>query len=340
MNNINFALIGCGNISRKHITEISKHGKLIAICDTEESKLNSIKLESFTPNKYTCIDEMLEVEKKLNIVAISTPNGLHAEQSIKCLNNGLHVICEKPMSLSSTDCGRMINASEKNNKRLFIVKQNRFNPPISALKSLLNDNILGKIYSVQLTCIWNRDISYYNNSWRGTLNLDGGILFTQFSHFIDIVYWLFGDFHVDCAKFNNYHHRGSIEFEDTAVVLASFMNGAIGTLNFSINSFEKNMEGSLTVIGENGTIKIGGEYLNKIEYQRIKNYSFTSTDYSRPANNYGSYIGSMSNHDLVYENVLDVLNNGASINTSNFEAFKTVEIIERIYRFSPFRKML
>lgn len=221
--------------------------------------------------------------------------------------------------------------AEQSNKRLFIVKQNRFNPPIAELKKIISNNTLGKILNIQLSCFWNRNEDYYKNSWKGTKDLDGGTLFTQFSHFVDLLYWLIGDVEEVHAIGENLIHENIIEFEDTGVICLKFNNGALGTINYTVNSYNKNMEGSLTVFGSKGTIKIGGQYLNELEYQNIEGYEIKDLPKGNSANNYGQYQGSMSNHDRVYENVINVLQNNASIATNGFEGLKTVEIIEKIY---------
>ncbi|HEY1213926.1 MAG TPA: Gfo/Idh/MocA family oxidoreductase, partial [Bryobacteraceae bacterium] len=207
-----------------------------------------------------------------------------------------------------------------------------YNPPVAAVKRLLDEDRLGKIYSIQLNCFWNRNPDYYHNSWKGTLKLDGGTLFTQFSHFIDLLYWLIGDVDTVQAYLGNFHHQGIIEFEDTGVVILKFVNGAVGAVNYTVNSYGKNMEGSLTIFGEKGTVKIGGQYLNELEYQNIDGYRIENLPEGNKANNYGNYQGSMSNHDKVYDNLVEVLQNNASISTSSFEGLKTVEIIEKIYK--------
>jgi predicted dehydrogenase len=256
---------------------------------------------------------------------------MHAQHSIQALKGGFHVLCEKPMALSVHDCGEMINTAERANKRLFIVKQNRFNPPVAAVKNMIDEGKLGKIYSVQLNCFWNRNNEYYKNSWKGTKDMDGGTLFTQFSHFIDLLFWIVGDVKEVNAYLGNYHHHDIIEFEDTGVVSLKFYNGAVGTINYSVNSFDKNMEGSLTIFGEKGTIKIGGQYLNELEYQSIDSYEIKDLPPGNPPNNYGKYMGSMSNHDKVYKNLVEVLNNNGVIATNGYEGLKTIEIIDKIY---------
>jgi predicted dehydrogenase len=327
---IKFGVVGCGRIAQRHAEHILNYGRLVAVCDNVTSKAEEFAIK-FNTRAYSSIEELLAAELEIDVISICSPNGLHAEHSIKALNAGFHVLCEKPLAIDVHDCGEMIKAAEKANKRLFAIKQNRFNPPVSAVKLAIDGGHLGKIYSVQLSCFWNRNNDYYSNSWKGTKDLDGGTLYTQFSHFVDLLYWLIGDVRNVKAFTGNYAHEGIIEFEDTGVVALEFHNGAIGTINYTVNSFEKNMEGSLTIFAEKGTVKIGGQYLNELEYQNIKDYRIENLPEGNKPNNYGSYFGSMSNHDKVYENLIHVLQNNATISTNAFEGLKTVEIIDKIY---------
>ncbi len=331
MRKIKFALIGCGRIAQRHAEHIAKVGELVAVCDVAIDKAETIGAK-YNAKVYNDINELLKNEKSVDVVSICTPNGLHATHCIKALRSGFHVLCEKPMAINVHDCGEMIKEAEKANKRLFAIKQNRFNPPVAAVKDAIDRGIFGKIYSIQLTCFWNRNADYYENSWKGTSDLDGGTLYTQFSHFIDLLYWMIGDVKRAYALMGNFAHQGIIDFEDTGVVALEFYNGAIGTVNYTVNSYDKNMEGSLTIFAENGTVKIGGQYLNELEYQSIKNFEFKDIPEGNKANNYGNYVGSMSNHDKVYENLVDVLLNGGAIATNSFEGLKTVEIIDKIYQ--------
>lgn len=331
MGDLRFAIIGCGRIAQRHAEHMQAHGKIIAICDTNEERKNALA-QKYGSRAYHSVDELVSAEKELDIISVCTPNGLHARQSIQCLEAGMNVLCEKPMALTTSDCRQMIEAAEKAKKYLFIVKQNRFNAPVAELKKIIEEGRLGKIVNVQLNCFWNRNDKYYETSeWKGKKELDGGTLFTQFSHFIDLLYWMIGDVKNIQSVTRNFLHRHNVEFDDTGVVALEFMNGALGTINYTVNSFEKNMEGSITVFGEKGTVKVGGQYLNVLEYQNIQDYKMQSLFEAKPANDYGFYQGSMSNHDKVYENVADVLKRGGQIATSGFEGLKTVEIIERIY---------
>jgi UDP-N-acetyl-2-amino-2-deoxyglucuronate dehydrogenase len=330
MKKMRFAIIGCGRIAQRHAKHISSRGVLAAVCDIVKEKAEQLANE-YKATPYFTIEDLLKEETDLDVVTVCTPNGFHAGHSIKVLQAGLHVLCEKPMALSTPECELMIKAADEAEKRLFIIKQNRYNPPVVAVKKALDEGRLGKIYSIQLNCFWNRGIDYYTNSWKGTLKLDGGTLFTQFSHFIDLLYWMLGDIIDVQSMMQNYAHRGTIEFEDTGVVMLKFANGAMGTINYTVNSYEKNMEGSLTIFGEKGTVKIGGQYLNELEYQNIQDYKIGSLPAGNTANQYGSYQGSMSNHDKVYDNLIDVLQHNGSMTTSAWDGLKTVSIIEKIY---------
>lgn len=331
MKKIKFAIVGCGRIAQRHAEQINAFGELIAVCDIVFPKAVSFA-EKYNVASYKSIDDLLNNETDVDVVSICTPNGLHAPQSIQCLRSGFHVLVEKPMALDVDDCKAMIAAAEKSKKKLFVVKQNRFNPPVIAVKDAIEKNILGKIFSIQLNCFWNRNKSYYQDTWRGTKDLDGGTLFTQFSHFIDLLFWFFGDVETVHAMTENFNHQDLIEFEDTGVVVLKFKNGIIGTMDYTVNSFKKNMEGSLTIFAEKGTVKIGGQYLNELEYQNIENFSFENLPKGNLANDYGNYIGSMSNHDKEYQELIDVLQSGKPNVSNAFDGMKTVEIIQKIYQ--------
>ena len=330
MKAIKFAIIGCGKIANRHAEHIHNIGILSAVCDIDIERASALG-NKYSAKVYNNIDELL-INEKVDVVSICTPNGLHAEHTIKSLQAGNHVLCEKPMAISVYDCEKMIDMSLNVNKRLFIVKQNRFNPVVMAVKKIIDEGRLGKLYSVQLSCFWNRNPEYYQSSnWKGTKDQDGGTLYTQFSHFIDLLYWMIGHIKTTYSISKNFSHHDIIEFEDTGVVAIEFYNGVLGTINYTINSYKKNMEGSLVVFGEKGTIKIGGQYLNELEYQSIENYTISNLPKGNPPNLYGKYQGSMSNHDCVYKNVVDVLNNGGIIATNGYEGLKVVEIIDNIY---------
>lgn len=331
MTELKFAIVGCGRIAERHAEHIADHAKLVAVCDTKAER-KEIFSSKYKCRTYDSIEELLAAEKDLDLVSVCSPNGLHAEHSILALEAGVNVLCEKPMAITTTDCRKMMEAADRYQKHLVIIKQNRFNAPVAELKKVIDEGRLGKIINVQLNCFWNRNDKYYSTSdWKGKKDLDGGTLFTQFSHFIDLLYWLAGDIKEAEVFTNNFIHQGLVEFEDTGVIALRFENGALGTVNYTVNSYEKNMEGSITVFGEKGTVKVGGQYLNVLEYQKIENYEMQCAPELKPANDYGFYQGSMSNHDKVYKNVIDVLTKDSPPATSAAEGLKTVEIIEKIY---------
>jgi predicted dehydrogenase len=224
----------------------------------------------------------------------------------------------------------MLQATKETGKKLFVVKSSRYNPALISLKKIIDNNQLGQLYSFQLNCFWNRPASYYLNSWKGSNDMDGGTLFTQFSHYIDAMLWLMGDVKSITGFRKNMAHRSLIEFEDTGVVSLEMNNGMIGGLNWSVNTFQKNMEVSLTIIAEKGSIRIGGEYMNKVEYQLTDDVKIHTSDNGN-ANDYGTYKGSMSNHDKVYENLLLALKDESHPFSHATDGLKTVETIERIY---------
>ena len=324
-----FAIIGCGRIAKRHAEQINKVGKLVAVCDIILENAAELAKE-YDAKMYLSIEDLLMIEREIDIVSICTPNGLHAEHCIKSLHAQKHVLCEKPLCISVSDAKKMIAAADDADKKLFVVKQNRYNPPVEAVKALLKDDKLGNILSFQVNCFWNRPHEYYSNTWRGSEKMDGGTLFTQFSHFIDLLFWFLGDVKEVKAITKNYEHP-LIEIEDTGVVLIEMMSGAIGTLNYTVNSFQKNMEGSFTIFGEKGTVKIGGQYLNELEYQCIDNTKIENLSAGKPANAYGFYQGSMSNHNKVYEHLLKAIEIPGYEFASALDGMKTVEIIEKIY---------
>ena len=189
---------------------------------------------------------------------------------------------------------------------------------------------------VQLNCYWNRDARYYKaGNWKGTASLDGGTLFTQFSHFIDIMYWLFGDIRNIQAKFSDFSHKELTDFEDSGHVTFNFVNGGMGCLNYSTAIWDKNLESSITIIAENGSVKVGGQYMNKVEHCHVSNYQMPELQEASPANDYGAYKGSAANHHFIIENVVDVLKGRTTITTNALEGLKVVDIIERIYALKP-----
>jgi UDP-N-acetyl-2-amino-2-deoxyglucuronate dehydrogenase len=330
MKKLRFAIVGCGRIAERHAGQIASKGELVAVCDIIKQKADDLAGRYQAKACYELAD--LLAVKEIDVVAVCSPNGLHARHTIAALKAGFHVLCEKPMAISVADCRSMMQASESSGRNLFIVKQNRFNPPVAAVKQAIAEGKLGCLYSLQLNCFWNRGAGYYSESpWKGTKELDGGILFTQFSHFIDLLQWMAGGVKQVTGFTANYAHRDTIDGEDAGAVSLLFEQGAIGCINYTVNSHSRNMEGSLTIIGEKGTVKIGGQYLNTLEYQDIKDFTIKDLPAGKGSNQYGNYEGSMSNHDKVYDNLIDVLHHNAPMIAGGSDGLKTVEIIEKIY---------
>ena len=327
-----FGIIGFGAIGPRHKEKIDQieDAELVAICDSDAEQLK--KHEGNGVKLFTDYRDLLALEE-IDVVSICTPNHLHAPMTIDAFIANKHVVCEKPMALTSKECKVMVHTALRHNKKLFVVKQNRYNPPIVAVKKLMGEKKLGKLYSIVLNCFWNRNDGYYNGSpWKGKKDLDGGALFTQFSHFIDIMLMLAGSVEYVQAMASNFGHP-DIEIEDTGVVGVQFDSGTIGSINYTNCAYQKNMEGSITLFAEHGTIKIGGQYLNELEYQRVNGGEEIKTiESSRGANDYGTYQGSMSNHDQVYMNVMDSVTNGGKVAVSGIEGMWTTELIEAAYR--------
>lgn len=324
-------MVGCGAIGARHAALAVKYGHLLAVCDIDSNRVRRFS-KSYECFGYTSFDEMLKQQKEAEVLIVCTPNGLHAKHSIAGLKAGMHVLCEKPMALKGSDCRKMIQASKKANKHLMIVKQNRLNPPVIAVKELLTKNKLGKIFSIQINCFWNRNSEYYNQSnWKGTRNMDGGVLFTQFSHFIDLLYWFFGDIKEAKGYIENRGHLGITQIEDTGVFSFITKSGVPGTLHYTTNSNKRNYEGSVTIFSEKATIKIGGAYLNCIEYQQPVLIKKQGLSKGNPENIYKGYTGSMNNHVGVYQEMLNLIAGRKNRIPNSYEALKSVEMIQLLY---------
>jgi predicted dehydrogenase len=340
MSKIKFAVVGCGHIGKRHASMILGNSdfELSALCDIKDKE--TLGLENFSDvSFFNSLEALIESNLEIDAVAIASPNGFHQEQALKILDNNWHVVVEKPMALTKAGCEQIIFKALQKHKQVFCVMQNRYSPPSVWLKGILDKGILGKIFMVQINCFWNRDDRYYKpalntgkpTSWHGTKDLDGGTLFTQFSHFIDLMYWYFGDVANINAKLNDFAHQKSTDFEDSGFVSFDFVDGGMGSLNYSTAVWDKNLESSITIIAENGSVKVGGQYMNEVEYCHIKDYTMPQLAASNPPNDYGPYKGSAANHHYIYENISNVINGKESITTNALEGMKVVEIIERIY---------
>ena len=236
---IRFAVVGCGYIGKRHIAEINLNprAELIAVCDSKSSN----EFEDFGVPFFENLDNLIASNLNFDVISICTPNGLHAAQCLQILQF-CNVLVEKPIALSVKDAEALIQKENESKYQLFCVMQNRYSPPAVWLKSLIHNNLIGKIYMVNLNCFWNRDEDYYNSAtWRGTIELDGGTLFTQFSHFIDILFHLFGNVKVRDAVFSDFNHQNTTDFEDSGVIQFELEEGGLGSMQFSTALFEKNM---------------------------------------------------------------------------------------------------
>lgn len=329
---IQFAVVGAGHIGSRHafIIQNNMSAELVALVDVrirEELPCSEIDVPV-----YESIESMMMHHPMIDVVCIATPNGYHSQHAIQALSIGCHVVVEKPMALSVEDCEAMIQEAKKRNKHIFCVMQNRFSPPSQWIKKIITDNILGEIYQAHVICCWNRDERYYKRGqWHGTQDLDGGVLFTQFSHFIDMIYWLLGPIAINFANSSNFNHKHLTEFDDSGQVVFSFGENGKGTLSYSTSVFNQNFESSITLIAEKGTVKLGGQYMNTVEYCDIMDYTFEKLPESAPQNDYGHYKGSASNHHFVIQEVIDFLVHGKAGITTADEGKSVVEIIENIH---------
>lgn len=335
MNKIKFAVIGCGHIGKRHAEMIQRNEEstLMALVDVKPKE--NLGIEQYDVPFFSSIEALLssDIIKDIDVINIASPNGFHSEHALLALDAKKHVVIEKPMALNKQDAEKVIFKALHVHKQVFAVMQNRYSPPSIWIKELIDTEKLGKIFMVQLNCYWNRDDRYYKkDSWHGKKDLDGGTLFTQFSHFIDLMYWLFGDIMNVNSKFTNFNHSQLTEFkEDSGIINFDFVNGGIGCMNFSTSIWDKNLESSMTIIGEKGSIKIGGQYMDKVEFCHVKDYEMPELAPTNPGNDYGAYKGSAANHHYIIENVVDVLKNRATITTNALEGLKVVDIIERMY---------
>lgn len=342
MEEITFSVIGFGRIGQRHAKIVNEFegAKLVSVTDVDENKFKAKEGLGLNVPGYLGIDEFLKNDQgKTQVVTIATPNGFHTDYAVQCLEAGYHVVIEKPMGLSIEECEKVIDAELRSGRQVFVVKQNRYSPPSEWLKKVVSEKIIGDVLMVQTNCYWNRDERYYTTSaWRGTRDQDGGALFTQFSHFVDIMFWVFGDIKNPKAIVKNFTHPQLQDFDDSGFAQFEFVNGGIGCINYSTSCWDKNMESSITVVGTKGSLKVGGQYMNEIEYCHIKNYEMPELPATNPPNDYGPYKGSAANHHYVFENVLNTLKGKQKPTASSLDGLKVVGIIEKIYRAAGFIK--
>jgi len=330
MKKIKLGLIGCGRISKNHFEAVSQipEASFVAICDTIKDKADAAAAQYGIPAVYTDHLEMLQKEK-LDAVSICTPSGLHPQIGIDVANHGVNVITEKPMGINIEAADKLIQACDNNHVHLFVVKQNRLNSTLQLLKRAVDKNRFGRIYLAQSNVFWQRPQSYYDaEKWRGTWEFDGGAFMNQASHYVDAMYWLLGN--VDSVMSYTATMARRIEAEDTGCAILHFRSGIIATLNVTMLTYPKNFEGSITIIGEKGSVKVGGVAVNKIEKWEFEDYDdddriALDANY-QPPNVYGF------GHNPYYRNVIDVLLGIGTPSTDGRDGRKSVEIIQAIYR--------
>jgi len=326
--NFRIALAGCGRISKNHFDAIDRVDglELVAVCDVDPARAE----QAATENRVACFtsyEKMLK-EAKADVITIATPSGLHADQGVAAAQAGKHVVMEKPMAISLTGADALVHACDKAGVQLFVVKQNRLNPPIQLLKHAVDKNRFGRVYLASCTVHWARPQEYYDQApWRGTWEFDGGAFMNQASHYVDLIQWLMGPVESVMAKTATLARR--IETEDTGVAILKFRNGALGSIEVTMLAYPRNLEGSITVLGEKGSVKIDGTAVNKVDYWQFAEYDdddklIEAVD-TNPPNVYG--LG----HQGYYRNVLAVLRGEAKPDTDGRAGRKSLELILGIY---------
>lgn len=322
MRKISFAVLGFGFIGKKHayFIEQNEMATLSATIDPEVKEAG-----------YSSLVEFIKDDRgKTDVIVIATPNSLHATQAMQCIDAGYHVVVEKPLALHTSEAQQLKITANNHQKKVFVVMQNRYSPVASWLKNIVLNGSLGKLYSVQVNCLWNRDERYYKaGSWHGSKSQDGGSIYTQFSHFVDLIYWLFGSFKTEFAKFYNFNHRNITQIEDSGSVQLVFNNGGIGQFNFSTSCYHTNLESTLTILAENGTIKVGGQYMDQVLHCSIKDYHFEGLE--EITETFGNYKGNGANHRHLIQNVVETLNLRSKEHTNLEEGIEVVRLIEEMY---------
>ena len=325
-------MVGCGHIGKRHLAVIQAepNAELVAFCESDPDKLAEFTELYPGAKPYADYQQMLN-ETEADIISICTPHGLHALMSIQAAYAGKHILVEKPMALTSQESDRMIAAAEANGVKLYVVKQNRYNQPILRVKEALDDGRLGRPLMVQCNVIWNRRNAYYEQSdWRGSRRLEGGALQTQVSHFLDLMVWWFGDITQAKTIMDTLNH--DIEIEDCGSAALRFESGVVGSLLWTTCAYRQNYEGSLTLICEKGLIKIGGKYLNKLEFWDVEGVPKPDIDdrLDQP-NDYGTYQGSAGNHDKLISAIVTQFLERRDGVVEGPEGLRTIRAIEKIY---------
>lgn len=327
---IRFALIGCGRIAKNHMAALQQHGEraqLVAVCDIDPKALDAA-VTSTGATGYTSLARVLS-ESTADVVVLTTPSGLHPDQAVQIAESGRHVMTEKPMATSWQDGKRMVQACDAAGVRLFVVKQNRRNATLQLLKQAVAKGRFGRIYMVNINVFWTRPQEYYDSAtWRGTWEFDGGAFMNQASHYVDLLDWIIGP--IESLQAYTGTLERNIQVEDTGVASIRWRSGAMGSINVTMLTYPKNLEGSITIIGEKGTVRIGGVAVNEIQHwefaqpdpddEKVKGASYATTSV------YGF------GHPLYYDNVINVMQGRAEPETDGREGLKSLEVLVAIYR--------
>jgi UDP-N-acetyl-2-amino-2-deoxyglucuronate dehydrogenase len=326
---LRLALVGCGRISKNHFEALQAHkadARIVAVCDADRETL-AAATKSYDAEGFAALDELLK-KPDIDAVILSTPSGMHADQTIQAARAGKHVICEKPMATRWADGQRMVAECDRNNVKLFVVKQNRHNPTIQMVKNAIDNDRFGRIYMVTINVFWSRPQSYYDQApWRGTWEFDGGAFMNQASHYVDLLDWMIGP--VESVQAYTATLARNIEVEDTGVMSLKWRSGALGSVNVTMLTYPKNLEGSMTIIGEKGTVRLGGVAVNQIQH-----WQFADT---RPEDahieqvNYETTSVYGHGHIKYYENVIASLRGQAKALTDGREGLRSLEVLIATY---------
>lgn len=326
---IKFALVGCGRIAQNHFSALKQHGnraELVDVCDINPTALSKA-VELTGAKGHSRLADLL-ASTNADIVVLTTPSGLHAEQTIEIAASGRHVMTEKPMATRWQDGLRMVKACDEANVRLFVVKQNRRNATLQLLKRAVEQKRFGRIYMVNLNVFWTRPQDYYDSaSWRGTWEFDGGALMNQASHYVDLLDWLIGP--IESLQAYTATLARNIETEDTAVLGVRWRSGALGSMNVTMLTYPKNLEGSITIIGEKGTVRVGGVAVNEISHWEFEEPHPDDAEVASASYATTSVYG--FGHPLYYDNVINVMRGEADPETDGREGLKSLEVLIAAY---------
>lgn len=327
---INIALVGCGRIAKNHLQAIEQHKDrltLTAVCDIDEAALQATS-QQYGVDAYNNLDDMLRYVNA-DLVALCTPSGLHPQQAINIAQSGRHVLTEKPMATRWQDGLRMIHACDEAGVRLFVVKQNRLNATLQLLKQAIDKGRFGKIYVANINVFWTRPQDYYDQGgWRGTWELDGGAFMNQASHYIDLIHWLLGPVQSVQAMMGTLARQ--IEAEDTGVMNIRWRNGAMGSVSVTMLTYPKNYEGSITILGEKGTVRIGGVAVNEIQHWEFAD-SQPEDEQIKSANYQTTSVYGFG-HPLYYDNVINSIQGKAVPMVDGREGLTSLELLIAAYR--------